>query len=496
MSQDKGPLWRRILAGTAAYSVAMLLSRAASFFLLPVYTRYLTPADYGVLEIIDFTMFMLAAVIGVSIAGDALFYFHARLEDAGARRRAVQTVLMAAIGISVSGFALIQVLAPQLSVWFFKTDAFAPALRIAAAAFLFNPPSDAFLCYLRAVERTTAFMTFSLLRLAGAITFNVILLVVFKMGLYAMLVSNLVVSVLVFSGLAVFSMRLMGGWAGVDRQILRKVVHYSLPIGVSSIAMLLVHYGDRFFLSRYCSLAEIGVYALAYKLGMALNYLNSPFQMFWRSQVYSIVDHEDGDRVFVRVFMYLEILFVSVAFALSLFAAPVVQLLSTEGFWGAAVFVPFLVSAYAFNALEYQMQSALLVAAKTRKIMISTLTGVAICVTAYVIGIPRFGVWGAVVATCLAFATMFGITFFLAQRQRNLPFSYPKLVVLPAGAIVLCALRQFIQPLGGVEGVAVSLLFLAALPAVMLPLPLYKEERGLTFKIGRKLASYVAGSRG
>jgi O-antigen/teichoic acid export membrane protein len=471
----------------------MLLSRAASFFLLPVYTRYLTPADYGVLEIIDFTMFMLAAVIGVSIAGDALFYFHARLEDGVARRRAVQTVLMAAVGISVTGCVLIQLLATQLSVWFFRTEAYAPALRIAAAAFLFNPPSDAFLCYLRAVEKTAAFMTFSLLRLAGAITFNVVLLVVFKMGLYAMLVSNLAVSVLVFIGLAVYSMRLMKGWAGVDVQILKKVARYSMPIGVSSIAMLLVHYGDRFFLSRYCTLAEIGVYALAYKLGMALNYLNSPFQMFWRSQVYSIVDHGDGDRIFVRVFTYLEILFVSVAFALSLFAVPLVQLLSSPGFWGAAAFVPFLVSAYAFNALEYQMQSALLVAAKTRKIMISTLTGVAVCVTGYVLLIPRFGVWGAVLATCLAFSTMFGVTFFLAQRQRHLPFSYLKIAILPVLAVALVLLRSFIQPVDGVGGIAISMLVFAVLPAAILVMPIYAEERELTVKVGRKLASYVIG---
>jgi len=471
----------------------MLLSRAASFFLLPLYTRYLTPADYGVLEIIDFTMFMLAAVIGVSIAGDALFYFHARLEDNLARRRAVQSVLMAAIGISVTGCALIQILAPQLSYWFFRTEAYVPALRIAAAAFLFSPPSDAFLCYLRAVEKTTAFMTFSLLRLAGSITFNVVLLVVFHMGLYAMLVSNLVVSALVCAGLAIYSLRSMKGWAGVDMQILRKVVHYSAPIGVSSIAMLLVHYGDRFFLSRYCTLAQIGVYALAYKLGMALNYLNSPFQMFWRSQVYSIVEHQDGDRVFVRVFMYLEILFVTIAFALSLFATPVVRLLSSEGFWGAAAYVPFLVSAYAFSALEYQMQSALLVAAKTRKIMISTLAGVAVCVTGYVLTIPRFGVWGAVVSTCLAFTTMFAATFYMAQRQRHLPFSYLKIAILPLCAAVIVVLRTLIEPAGGTTGMAISALAFATLPAVILALPFYAEERELTVKVGRKLASYLAG---
>lgn len=491
MTHPQRPLWRRALEGTAAYSAAILLGRAASFFLLPLYTRYLSPADYGVLEIVDFTMFMLAAVIGVSIAGDALFYFHARLQG-DARIRASQTVLIAAIGISVSGFLLIQLLAPQLSVWFFRTPDFAPALRIAAAAFLFNPPSDAFLCYLRAVEKTTVFMSFALFRLAGSIALNVALLVVFKLGLYAMLLSSLFINILVFAGLAFFCLRHMRGWAGFDLGIFKQVARYSLPIGVSSIAMLTVHYGDRFFLSRYVSLTDIGIYALAYKLGMMLNYLNSPFQMFWRSQVYNIVDAHDGDQVFVNVFMYLEILFVTVAFGLALFAAPVIQLLSAPAFWGASAFVPFLVAAYAFSGLEYHMQSALLIEAKTRKIMISTLSGVAVCVLCYAFAIPRFGVWGAVAATLLAFSTTFTVTFTLAQRQRRMPFSLPKIAILPAAAALLVFARSFAGPSTGISGIAISTLFFLALPAILLSLPIYSAERSLSLKIVHKLAARLA----
>lgn len=490
MTADQRPLWRRALEGTAAYSAAILLGRAASFFLLPLYTRYLSPADYGVLEIVDFTMFMLAAVIGVSIAGDALFYFHARLQGA-ARIRAVQTVLIASIGISLSGFLLIQLLAPQLSIWFFRTPDFAPALRIAGAAFLFNPPIDAFLCYLRAVEKTTAFMSFALLRLVGTITFNVILLVVFKLGLYALLVSTLTVNSVVCTLLAFYCLRQMRGWAGFDLDILRQVARYSLPIGVSSIAMLTVHYGDRFFLSRYVSLTDIGIYALAYKLGMMLNYLNSPFQMFWRSQVYNIVDTQDGDQVFVKVFMYLEILFVTVAFGLALFAAPLIQLLSAPAFWGAAAFVPFLVAAYAFSGLEYHMQSALLIEAKTRRIMISTLSGVTVCVAGYALAIPRFGVWGAVFATLLAFSTMFAVTFTFAQRHRRMPFSAAKTAILPASAVLLVLARNLVPFHDGPSAIAISALFFLSLPAILLSLPVYSEERVLTAKITRKLAAYL-----
>ena len=491
MTASSRPLWHRILAGTAAYSIAMLFGRMASFFLLPVYTRYLTPTDYGVLEIADMSIFMLGAIVGLGIGGDALFYFYARLPDEVSKKRAVQTIILAASAIGITGFVIVQAFATPLAHGLFKTDLYTPALRIAAFSLLFAPTIDVLLCYLRAVEKSTAFMFFSLCRLVSSITLNIVLLVVFKLGLYAILVSAFAVNAIMFLGLGIYSLRTLSGWAGADWGILRRVASYSAPIGVASVAMMLIHYADRFFLSQYCSLAEIGVYALAYKLGMALSYLNLPFQMFWRSQVYSIVGERDGEGVYVKVFTYFEFAFIVSAFVLAIFSGLAVRVLAKEPFWGAAVYVPWLVCAYAARALEYQIQSALLLGAKTRKIMYSTLTGVGVCMTGYAFAIPAFGVWGAVLATCLAFATMLVVTFFFARRQMRFQMPYGKLVTLPVLAVGLYLLRPLFGTGDSTSQILISILFCAALPAITFALPGFSEERRLFATISKHLAARI-----
>ena len=466
----------------------MLVGRSASCCLLPLYPRYHPPTVYGVLERVDLAMFLLAMVIGIGLAGDAIFYFHARLQGSEAKKRAIQTIILAACAISISGCLLVQIFAPELSSWLLRNPSYTPAIRIAALSFLLTPPIDAMLCYLRAIEKTIPFMLFSLFRLAGAIALNVILLVVFKLGLYAILVSTFAINALLCLGLAAYCFKTLYGWTGgPDWALLRQVISYSAPIGVSGGAMLIIHYGDRLFLSRYCSLSEIGVYALAYKLGMALSYLNLPFQMFWRSQVYSIIDEKDGDGIFVKVFLYFELVFVCSAFFLALFSDLAVRVLATNPFWGAAAFVPWLAFAYAARALEYQMQSALLVEAKTRKIMASTLTGVAVCLAGYALAIPAFGLWGAVLATCLAFAAMLVITFVLAQRQRRFDMPYAKLAVLPALAIGLLLLRPLLGSGIGPLQLAISALFCLALPAATLAIPVYRDERLLFSALASRL---------
>ena len=69
--------FRELVKSTGKYSIAMLARRAAGILMLPIYTRLLTPADYGVLELLDLTTSMLSILVGMRI-GQALFYFYAK----------------------------------------------------------------------------------------------------------------------------------------------------------------------------------------------------------------------------------------------------------------------------------------------------------------------------------------------------------------------------------------------------------------------------------
>src|SRR5512141_2230581 len=67
---------RRLGRDTAIYSLGVVLARAVSFFMLPVYTRYLTTSDYGVLSLLDMTV-EIASILFVAgvTAGMSLFYY-------------------------------------------------------------------------------------------------------------------------------------------------------------------------------------------------------------------------------------------------------------------------------------------------------------------------------------------------------------------------------------------------------------------------------------
>src|SRR5213080_3681158 len=97
---SQSSLLKSLVKGTALYSVALFSQRIASLILLPINTRYLSPADYGVLDLLEQIGVVLSVLIGLNISA-ALGYFYFKDESPDYRNRVVGTVLIGALLIGI-----------------------------------------------------------------------------------------------------------------------------------------------------------------------------------------------------------------------------------------------------------------------------------------------------------------------------------------------------------------------------------------------------------
>ncbi|MFX0142190.1 MAG: lipopolysaccharide biosynthesis protein, partial [Candidatus Hodarchaeota archaeon] len=67
---------KKLLRHSSVYSIGNLLSKAIGFFLIPLYTRYLTPADYGVLELLELTSSIISLFLGLRIGTAVIRFFY------------------------------------------------------------------------------------------------------------------------------------------------------------------------------------------------------------------------------------------------------------------------------------------------------------------------------------------------------------------------------------------------------------------------------------
>src|SRR6185295_11727432 len=95
------------------YGSGFLLARAAGFLLVPLYTRFLTPADYGVIELLDLTAFFVGTFVALGMEQAVMKFYHAYDEPADRHRVISSAILFTAC----SGLVMIAITVPLRGVF-------------------------------------------------------------------------------------------------------------------------------------------------------------------------------------------------------------------------------------------------------------------------------------------------------------------------------------------------------------------------------------------
>ena len=438
-------LFPELVKKTGTYSIATISGRLLSLILLPVYTRFLSPTDYGVLELLDLTVNLAGLVLGARM-GQAIFYFYFAAESKAEKEKCISTAFVCSVLLGASAVALSFVCAPLLSRLVFGTAQYVRYLQLVFLGFGLSLPLEAGYCAMRAFGDSRRFVVISLLTQLATAAISLILLVLFHWGVLAMLAA----AVCGFAAASIYV-----AWyllspvpLSVDLRLMARLLRYSVPLGVSGIAVFFVHYGDRFFLRPQVTLAELGVYSLAYKIGMLVSFCHAPFVLHWNSQICKIGNGPDGEKIFARSFTYVCAGLSMVVVALSLGASPALKLLTTPAFRGAARVIPWIALAYLLRSAGAHIQSIFTLEGRPGLEARVNAVGAAACVVAYAVLVPRFKIAGAIVATFLGFLVILIYAFAIARRLRPLPFELRTLAHIAASTSISLAVFFLIAPSG------------------------------------------------
>jgi len=417
-------VYRNILKHSSLYALVIIASRLSSVLLLPVYTRHLSPGDYGLLELLELTSFAFTSLIGAQLSR-ALLYYYFQAGDDPSRDTVVTTAWAGATLLGVAGAGIAWASAERLSALVFQTTEYASYFRLSLSALMFTLPQETAFSYLRAANRSQAFVVGQLGRLALNIALSIYFLTVAHLGAVSILWSNLVSSLATVIALSLYCLRPMRFSFNIGT--FWQLARYGAPLGVGGLGTLFIHFGDRFFLNRNSSLDDVGVYSLAYKFGMMVSYLQIPFNTYWTAQMFDVAKRPGGDQVYARVGTYYMVAVIGISVVLSVTALPVIQVLTTPAFYRAAELVPLLVAAYVVRSLGDYFRNAMLIENKSAGSARITVAGALIALAAYWFLIPRFRLWGAASATALTYVAMAWLSYIGAQRIRAYPFETGRL---------------------------------------------------------------------
>jgi O-antigen/teichoic acid export membrane protein len=470
---EKRSLFLDFASGIAFYSIPVLVRAAASFLTVPVYTRFLTPTDYGTLELLDLTGFLVGVLIGTNF-GHAVFYYYAAAKNDEDRSRAISTVFFGSLLLGAFAGGIGMLLPGVISQALFGNASYVIYIRVLFMTLAVAFPAEVGLSCIRVLNRHRTYAIVSVTRLLTGVAANIVLLTVYKMGFAAMLWGSFIVT----AGTAAYMFWLCAPSFRVspDRHLFWAMLRYSWPLNISALAMLILDLGDRYVLKRTVSLADLGIYGLAYKLGMIVGTVSLIFNQFWKPKMFTLMREENGERTYVRICTYYALALTFVCMGLSLLLCPLIQVIVGRGFVSVATYIPAIAVIYLIRMMGDFFRNAFYLNKRTGKDAQITWLGTAVCVTAYLTLIPWLRLWGAILATGISFALMLAVSFWQAQKVQHFPFEIRRLVLIPGTGIALIALYVKIEPAPMHSRLMLGITFILVYPAILLLLGLVHPD--------------------
>lgn len=465
------------------YGLGGVLVKMTGFLLLPFYTHYLSPGDYGVLEVLDLTMSLLGMFLNMGITA-ALLRFYGAAQTEAERRKVVGTIFVLAVvtGLVVLFAGLAAV--PTVSRLVLGPRVPSIYLLLALCYFVIGYIGNIPYAYLRAKESSGRVVMIDTLGTAGILILSIVFLGGLKMAIVGMLVSPLIVGAI--------KLTVLIGWMrpnmtlGVDSSLLWRMLRFGAPLVFANLTMFTLNFSDRFFLQRLLSLDAVGVYAVGYKFGFLLNFvLIQPFTMMWQARMYVVHRRPDHREVFGQVFVLYSFLLIFAALGMALFGREVVRLMVDPRYAEGAQVVGVVALGYVFLGIGYYLQLAMYLGNRTGLIGgVSSVAAVVNICANYVL-ISRFGILGAGLATLTGFLAIAIGSYYCSERIIALQLPVGRVIRGLAAAIAIYLVAQRISPERMVVAISFKCILLAGFAALLRFAMLSREEIGTVDQLVR-----------
>lgn len=455
---------RTAVRHSAVYGFGAMLVKAIGFFMLPVYTHYLRPEDYGVLEILDLSMSLLGMVLNMGMTAALLRYYAAAASDAE-KREVVSTAL-----VFVTGTAAIMLF---LAFGFSKpisTLLFGPSMPhiyalISCLSFILGYVGNLPRTYLRALEASGRFVLLDTLGVFAILALNILFIVVLKTGLVGILLSSLLVNI-AWTGVTAWAFQRVG--YRFSKSLVYQMLSFGLPLIFSNLAIFTLNFSDRFFLKHFWSLEAVGIYAVGYKIGFMLNYLLvQPFYGMWQARMYIVHGHPDHPNIFGQISVLYSTGLIYAGLAISIFSREIVNVMMESRFSASQNIIPLIVWAYVFYGIGYYVQLGMFLTKKTQKIGIISAAAAILNLGLNYVLIRYYGMMGAAWATLLSFAVIAAGSYWLSQTCLRLPLNMPRILAVLALAVGFYFVARWFQPDSLWRALALKTSLLAFFPLIL-----------------------------
>ncbi len=401
--------YRYLLGNIGLMTLSSFANKILTLLLVPLYTGVLSTEEYGVYDLYATTGFLLIPLLSVCVA-EAVLRFSL---DKGQSPKEVFSV---SLGFYFRACAIVAVLV-FLNHFFGLIEIFNRYPLFFFLYFSLCLASDILTQLARGLERLFDVAVAGIVSSACMLSMNILLLLVFPMGLEGYFIAQCSAfgATVIYLALRLKIWRYIGGIKR-RRKLTRDMMTYSGPLVLNQIGWWVNNVSDRYVVTLLCGAAANGVYSVASKIPSLLMVFQTIFNQAWTLS--AVKESEEGDGSFyVDIYRLYNCGLVILCSFLIVANKGIAAILFAKDFYLAWQYAPFLLISVVFSSLSHLLGGIFTAQKETGTIAKTTLTGAIINLLLNFVLVYFIGPLGAAVATLVSYFAVWLIRL-LAVRRR------------------------------------------------------------------------------
>lgn len=439
-----------LIKQSGVYGIGALATQLAGFFLLPIFARVLTPAQYGVVFLAEMLGLFLFVFSELGLTS-AFFRFYADEREDPGKRRLVYTVFNLLLAVSVSVTLVCVAFSGTLSSLVFGGTAWRYAFVVVCVTNFLTVVSRMPLDLLRIDRRAGVFVFISVVRLLSTFLISLYLVVYAGRGAVGVLEGAFVGSAL---GFALLLPVLLRSWEfRIDPQVARRALKFGVYLIPGGLAVWALNQSDRYLLRAFGEIGMVATYGVGFKFASVLNvFLVTPFLTAWTPFMFRVSGQNNARQLYARVLTYFMLVSTWALVALSATIVDITRVVAGSTYADAGLLVPFIGLGFALYGIASIVVVGVYLREKTFHVSVAMTLGALVKIVLSVLAIPKMGSMGVALSTAVAFGVVVLYLVLVLRRLFPLPYEFVRMLkTLAAGAVSLVILLMI--PLHGVGGI-------------------------------------------
>ena len=421
---------KELVKNTVIILIGKFCTQFLSFFLLPLYTTFISSRQYGTVDLITTYVSLVVPIITLQVE----MGMFRELIDSRNNKKYAKKIISSSIFTIIRQFLvclIIYIIIDLLINIPFSTYIILNVLSIML--------SNILLQIARGFGDNLSYSIGSTIAGVTTIFFNIFFIVGLKWNIEGMMLSttlaNLTASIYLFFKLKLYKYI---SRSCINKEIIKNIMKYSLPLVPNGLIWWIINVSDRTIITIFLSVSANGIYAISNKFSSILIQVYNVFNLSWTESASLHVNDQDRDEFFTDTFDTILKLFSSISLLLIAFLPFGFNLLINKSYIESYNYIPILMLGMIFNIIVSFIGCIYVAKKMTKQVATTSFWSGIINIITNLVLIKIIGIYAAAFSTVVAFAVMSIYRIIDVQKYVKLKINTKLVIVLMSLFIIEC----------------------------------------------------------